>query len=29
LQRLILPILHWLDDTRAFGTLRPRAGSGR
>jgi hypothetical protein len=29
LQRLILPILHWLDDTRTFGTLRPRAGSGR
>jgi len=24
LQRLVLPILHWLDDTRAFGTLRPR-----
>jgi hypothetical protein len=29
LQRLILPILHWLDDTRTFGTLRPRTGSGR
>jgi hypothetical protein len=29
LQRLILPVLHWLDDTRAFGTLRPRTGSGR
>lgn len=29
LQRLILPVMHWLDDTRVFGTLRPRAGSGR
>jgi hypothetical protein len=29
LQRLILPVLHWLDDTRAFGTLRPRTGGGR
>jgi hypothetical protein len=29
LQRLILPVLHWLDDTRAYGTLRPRTGSGR
>jgi hypothetical protein len=29
LQRLILPVLHWMDDTRAFGTLRPRTGSGR
>ncbi|MBR1156726.1 hypothetical protein [Bradyrhizobium sp. JYMT SZCCT0428] len=28
LQRLVLPLLHWMDDTRAFGTLRPR-GSGR
>jgi hypothetical protein len=28
LQRLVLPLLHWLDDTRAFGTLRPR-GNGR
>jgi hypothetical protein len=26
LQRLLLPVFHWLDDTRAFGTLRPRAG---
>ena len=26
LQRLILPVAHWLDDTRAFGTLRPRSG---
>ena len=24
LQRLVLPIAYWLDDTRAFGTLRPR-----
>jgi hypothetical protein len=24
LQRLVLPAAHWLDDTRAFGTLRPR-----
>jgi hypothetical protein len=29
LQRLVLPLVHWMDDTRAFGTLRPRAGSGR
>jgi len=29
LQRLVLPVLHWLDDTRSFGTLRPRQGSGR
>jgi hypothetical protein len=28
LQRLVLPLLYWLDDTRAFGTLRPR-GNGR
>jgi hypothetical protein len=26
LQRLILPVLHWLDDSRAFGSLRPRGG---
>jgi hypothetical protein len=25
LQRLVLPVMHWLDDRRAFGTLRPRA----
>ena len=25
LQRLVLPALYWLDDTRPFGTLRPRA----
>lgn len=24
LQRLLLPVLYWLDDTRAFGSLRPR-----
>ncbi|WP_426436913.1 hypothetical protein [Bradyrhizobium genosp. P] len=24
LQRLVLPVVHWMDDTRAFGTLRPR-----
>jgi len=24
LQRLVLPLMHWLDDTRTFGTLRPR-----
>ena len=29
LQRLVLPLVHWMDDTRTFGTLRPRAGSGR
>jgi len=23
LQRLVLPLIHWLDDRRAFGTLRP------
>src|SRR4029079_12677201 len=23
LQRLVLPIVYWMDDTRAFGTLRP------
>ena len=25
LQRLALPVVHWLDDTRPFGTLRPRS----
>ncbi|MBR1121299.1 hypothetical protein JQ628_07210 [Bradyrhizobium lablabi] len=29
LQRLVLPAVHWMDDTRTFGTLRPRHGSGR
>jgi hypothetical protein len=24
LQRLVLPVIYWMDDTRAFGTLRPR-----
>jgi hypothetical protein len=24
LQQLVLPVVHWLDDTRPFGTLRPR-----
>ncbi|WP_298887561.1 hypothetical protein [uncultured Bradyrhizobium sp.] len=24
LQRLVLPLMHWLDDHRSFGTLRPR-----
>jgi hypothetical protein len=28
LQRLVLPVLHWLDDSRVFGILRPRNGSG-
>jgi hypothetical protein len=27
LQRLVLPVVYWLDDTRAFGTLRPRRRS--
>lgn len=26
LQRLVLPLMHWLDDTRAFGSLRPWRG---
>ena len=26
LQRLLLPLFHWLDDSRAFGSLRPRTG---
>jgi hypothetical protein len=29
LQRLILPVVYWMDDSRAFGSLRPRTGSGR
>ena len=29
LQRLVLPAVHWMDDRRAFGVLRPRAGSAR
>jgi hypothetical protein len=28
LQRLVLPAVHWMDDTRAFGTLRPRKPAG-
>jgi len=28
LQRLVLPIIYWMDDTRAFGTLRPRITGG-
>jgi hypothetical protein len=24
LQQLVLPAIHWMDDTRPFGTLRPR-----
>jgi hypothetical protein len=24
LQRLVLPIVHWMDDTHMYGTLRPR-----
>jgi hypothetical protein len=24
LQRLVLPLFYWMDDTRAFGSLRPR-----
>jgi len=29
LQRLVLPVFHWMDDTRTFGTLRPWTGNGR
>ena len=32
LQRLVLPAVHWMDDSRPFGILRPRAsgnGGGR
>jgi hypothetical protein len=29
MQRLVLPAVHWMDDTRAFGILRPRTGNGR
>jgi hypothetical protein len=28
LQRLVLPVVYWLDDTRPFGTLRPRRQTG-
>jgi len=26
LQRLILPVMHWMDDSRTYGILRPRSG---
>ena len=26
LQRLILPVMHWMNDSRAYGILRPRGG---
>jgi hypothetical protein len=26
LQRLVLPLMHWMGDTRAYGILRPRGG---
>lgn len=29
LQRLVLPVVYWLDDDRTFGTLRPRQERGR
>ena len=29
LQRLILPVVHWFDDSRSFGSLRPRAGGSQ
>jgi hypothetical protein len=29
LQRLVLPVVHWMDDGRAFGVLRPRPGGER
>lgn len=29
LQRLILPVGYWFDDTRPFGSLRPWLGNGR
>jgi hypothetical protein len=29
LQRLVLPLAHWMDDRRAFGVLRPRPGRAR
>ncbi len=27
LRRLVLPLIYWMDDTRGFGTLRPRVQS--
>jgi hypothetical protein len=29
LQRLLLPVAHWMDDSRPFGVLRPRLGARR
>lgn len=29
LRRLVLPIVHWLDDGRRFGSLRPRDAKGK
>ncbi len=29
LQRLLLPVAHWMDDRRQFGVLRPRRGDVR
>ena len=29
LQRLVLPVFHWIDDSRAFGSLRPRLAKAR
>lgn len=29
LQRLVLPVIHWLDDDRTFGSLRPRLERSR
>lgn len=29
LQRLVLPVIYWMDDSRGSGSLRPRHGSGR
>ena len=26
LQRLVLPVMHWMDDSKALGILRPRRG---
>ena len=26
LQRLVLPVTHWMNDGRAYGILRPRRG---
>jgi hypothetical protein len=25
----VLPVIYWMDDSRAFGSLRPRHGSSR